>query len=626
MKNFRKTLNDKKIVIFDGAIGTQLYERGIFFNLSFDGQNLTNPELVAQIHKDYIKAGAMAIETNTFGANRYKLKNFNLEDKVYEINKKGAEIASNAAGDKIFVAGSIGPLGIRIEPWGPTSLEEAKESFKEQALGLIDGGIDVFICETFGDITELGQAINGIKEVMKLKGVEIPIIAQMTVMEDGHSIYGTEPEIFTKRIEDWGADVIGLNCSIGPKAMLDVLEKMVKITTKPLSVMPNAGKPAHVEGRTLYLSNPEYFAFYVRRYIQVGAQIIGGCCGTTPEHIKKVSETIKMLLAEQKSIAVVESMDKVDTETTKKVQYQPILKQNKSRLAAKITEGKFVASCELTPPRGWDLSKIIEAAQKLKENNFDTINIPDGPRASAKLSPLAMAITIERNVGIETILHYTCRDRNLLGMQSDLLGAYSVGLRNLLIITGDPPVIGDYPNVTGVFDVDAIGLTNMVNYLNQGIDIGGKTIGKPTGFFIGVGANPTAVNIEKELKRFYWKVDAGAEYCITQPVFEPEQLENFLDKIKDYKIPVLAGIWPLQSLRNAEFLQNEVPGVILPQWIIEEMKKCNGDGEKERLTGLEIAKKILKQVYPFVNGVQIAAPFNRYDIAIELFNYARNIN
>ena len=622
-QTFKNLLEQEPAIIFDGAMGTLLYARGVFINQCFDALNLQNPEIVEQIHREYVKAGAMVIETNTFGANRLKLKSFNLEDRVMDINMEGARIARRAAEKSALIAGSIGPLGVPIEPWGPTSHDQARRIFKEHATGLVQGGIDVFILETFGNIAELEQAVTGVRLAMEEQGVALPVMAHMTVDNDGNSLFGTEPEVFTAKMDSWEVDALGINCSVGPKIMLDVVERMIKGTTKPLSVMPNAGMPAQIDGRTIYLSSPEYFAYYARRFIQVGARIIGGCCGTTPEHIKKISDSIKLTRAERASIHIIDKRKQDESARDQKQEYPQVPVEEKSRLSKRISQGCFVASCEMTPPRGWELRRIIRAAEELKNAGFDTINIPDGPRASAKMGPLAMAVTIQQQVGAETILHYTCRDRNMLGMQSDLLGAYAVGLRNVLLITGDPPALGDYPYATGVFDVDAIGLTNMVTRLNHGYDIGDKSIGKPTGFFIGVGANPTAVNLDKEIERFTRKIDAGAEFAITQPVFDVRQLTGFLSRMGSRSIPVLAGIWPLQSLRNAEFLQNEVPGVSVPQWIIDEFKKCNGDGEAERRLGIEIAKRTLDEVHALVQGVQISAPFNRHEYAVELLEWAR---
>jgi len=616
---FRNLLSTQAVIVFDGAMGTMLFEHGIFINRCFDQLNLTDPELIGGIHRNYLDAGAMVIETNTFGANRFKLASFHLASKTEEINRLGAQIARQAAGDGGIVAGSVGPLGVRIEPWGPTSLDEAKQAFEEQIRGLCEGGADLVVFETFTDLAEIQQAIAAAKFIAKEKGIDLPVVASMTVDTSGNSLYGTEPEVFGPKLELWGADVVGVNCSVGPKAMLSTLERLVKVTSKPMIVMPNAGKPTEVEGRTIYISSPDYMANYARRFIQIGAQIVGGCCGTTPDHIRKIASSVRQLTAETRSLAKRKSAPpKSDPD------HEEIPLGERSKLAKKLEKGKFVASIELAPPHGWGLGRIIKSAHAIQDAGFDAINIPDGPRAMARMGPLAMAAVLEREVEIETLMHYACRDRNLLGMQSDLLGAYALNLRNLLLITGDPPIMGDYPNATAVFDVDSIGLTNMVTRLNRGLDLGGRSIGKPTGFMVFVGLNPTAINIEKEIDRFRWKVDAGAHAAITQPVFDANQLLDFLGKIEDLSIPILAGLWPMQSLRNAEFLANEVPGVSIPNSLLDRMSKAHKRDE-EMKEGEKIVSEIFGQVYNHVQGIQVAAPFGRVKSAIRVLQAAKEI-
>ena len=600
------------VVVFDGAIGTQLYDRGVFLNRCFEQVNLTDPDMVRAVHADYVAAGAHALETNTFGANRFKLGRHHLEDQLAEINRTGARLAREAAGEDAYVAGAVGPLGIRLEPWGPTALHEARDAFREQAEALAEGGVDLFLLETFADLSELQQALKAVREVAP----DLPVIAQMTVGSDGNSLYGTEPEVFASRLEAWGADVVGVNCSVGPAQMFETLERLAAATHLPLSAQPNGGLPKHVDGRLIYLSTPDFFAKYAQRFIEVGARVVGGCCGTTPEHIRAIAGAVRMEHAAPRRAA--QPVVATDEEAP-----EPIPLADKSRLAARLAAGGFVALCELTPPRGWQLERVVGAATQLSEQGFDAINIPDGPRASARMSPLAMAVRLQAEVGIETVLHYVCRDRNLLGMQSDLIGAYALGVRNLLLVTGDPPVLGDYPKATAVFDVDSVGLTNIVARLNSGYDIGHRRIGEPTGFLVGVGANPTAVNLEREHERLYWKVDAGAEYAITQPVFDVEPLLRFLEKTRQYGIPVLAGIWPLQSLRNAEFLNGEVPGVTVPEATVERLRRA-GSKEAEREVGLEVAMEIMAEVAPHVQGVQISAPFNRAEPARRLLAFLRD--
>jgi len=590
-------------------MGTMLYNKGVYLQTCFDELNLSNPSLVKSVHREYIQSGADIIETNTFGANRYKLKKFGLEDKIYEINRAGGLIAREEAGRGIFVAGSIGPLGLKIEPWGPTSLEEAAAAFREQANALLEGGVDLFILETFSDINEIHQAI---KAIQSLKS-EVPIVAEITIQEDGNSHYGTKPEVFTKKIEEWKADVVGVNCSVGPAAMLQCIEKMAPVTSLPLSAMPNAGIPTQIEGRNIYLCSPDYLAEYAKHFIQSGVKIVGGCCGTTPAHIKAIRRAIKALQPPERKLITLSSA------AGQKKAVKPVPRREKSRLGKKLEDGEFVTCVEVLSPRGFDPSAAIAIASRLKREGIDCVNIPDGPRASARMSSMSLAFVLTSETDIEILLHYTCRDRNLLGMQSDLLGMYAQKIRNILIITGDPPKIGDYPDATAVFDVDSIGLTNVVSSLNRGIDIGGKSLDKPTGFLIGVGVNPGAINLDHEISRFEWKVDAGAEFAITQPVFDVRLLENFLKRIAHCRVPIMAGIWPLASLRNAEFMRNEVPGASVPLEIIERMRKAQDiSPERAREEGVAIAQEVLKEIKGMVEGVQISPPLGKYELALQV--------
>ena len=602
--DFLEYLQDH-VVVFDGGMGTMLYQKGVFLNRCFDELNLSAPEIVREIHKAYLQAGADAIETNTFGANRYKLRGFGFDEKIREINRLGAVIAREAAGDRAWVAGSVGPLGLRIEPWGPTSVEEAEEAFREQARALLEGGVDLFILETFSDLNEIHQAIKAVRSVCGL-----PIIAQMTLEEDGNSLYGTAPEVFTQRLDEWGADVLGINCSVGPQVMLESLERMARITTRPLSVQPNAGKPRAVDGRNLYLCSPEYMATYARNFILAGAKIVGGCCGTTPEHIKAIKSSIRALRPAHVG-------HDVSMPPEQRVEIEPVDRARKSQVAAKLVAGRLVTCVEITPPKGWDTSRVVAGARMLKAAGVDAVNIPDGPRASARMGAQALAVILEKQVGIETILHYCCRDRNLLGMQSDILGAAALGLKNLLLITGDPPKMGDYPDATAVFDVDAIGLTHVVTRLNHGLDLGGNPFVPPTAFLVGVGVNPGALEIDHEIRRFHYKVEAGAEFAITQPVFDIRQLEGFLKRIEGCRIPIVAGVWPLTSLRNAEFMNNEVPGVHVADEIMERMRKAEMAGNA-REEGIAIARETVEQIKDRVQGVQVSAPFGRYQAALDV--------
>jgi homocysteine S-methyltransferase len=607
MKDFRSAVTDDRVYVFDGAMGTMLYSRGVYINRCYDELNLTNGEIVVGILRDYVKAGADIVETNTYGASRPKLAGYGLEDKIYEINYAGARLAREAAGERAFVAGALGPLGIRIEPYGPTSVDEAEAYFREQAEGLLEGGVDLFVLETFSDIAEMHQAIKAIRSICNL-----PLVAQMTIQNDGNTTYGTSPEIFTKRLDEWGADVIGLNCSIGPHIMLEAIERMHLVTKRKLSAQPNGGLPRQVDGRMFYMASPEYMAKYAKRLIQAGAKFVGGCCGTTPEHIKQIANAVAAVSPGRSSVRVL-----VAEETPPDLDITP--REQKSRFARKIVSGEFVTSVEIVPPKGVDPSKMLESVRLLKESGVDAVNVPDGPRAQSRMGVLAVSTLIEQQVGIECVVHYCCRDRNLLGMTSDLLGAAALGLRNLLIITGDPPKMGPYPEATAVFDIDSIGLVNMVNRLNHGLDIGGNPIGKPTSFYMGVGVNPCAVDLDYELRRFEYKVEAGAEFAITQPTFDVKQLRAFIKRIEHCRIPVIAGVWPLVSYRNAEFLANEVPGVVVPQEILDRMQRVS-DKEAAREEGLAIARETLMEVREIVQGVQVSAPFGKVPYALDVFS------
>ena len=587
---------DEHVLVCDGAMGTRLYSKGVFVNRCFDGLNLTQPDLVAEVHLEYVRAGADVIETNTFGANRIKLASFGLADKLHAINVQGARIARHAAREQAYVAGAIGPLGIRIEPWGRMGVDEAQERFREQAQALLDGGVDLFIIETFRDINEIRAAVHAVRAVCRL-----PIVAQMTTEEDGSSLDGMPPEEFTPLLEATGADVIGLNCSVGPAPLLESIERVAGVTSARLSAQPNAGKPRDIEGRTIYLSSPEYMASYARRFIQSGVRLVGGCCGTTPEHIRHIKAAVRTVSPARDRAVVTGAPTPVNPPMV-----PPTARADKSRLASSMARGKFVVLAELDPPRGHECGVLLERARTLRIRGIDAINIPDSPRTRAATSALASAVLVEQQAGIETLLHYTCRDRNLLGMQSDLLGAHAMGVRNLLITTGNPPAVGDYPRATGVFDVDAIGLANVVNRLNHGLDVGGASIGVPTSFHLGVVANPTALDLELELKRFAYKVEAGAEFAVTQAVFDVEALRTFLGRLGPHRVPVVAGIWVFDSLRNAEYLANEVPGTRVPAELVERMRQADERGEAAQ-EGVAIARELAAAVAADVHGIQIGA-------------------
>ncbi len=603
MKGLRERLANNEVVVFDGGVGTYLYEKGIFINTCFDELNLTNADLVASVHRDYVVAGSDVVETNTFGANRFRLAPHGLEKKVYDINRRGAEIARSAARGAALVAGSVGPLGVQIEPLGKLSFDEAKDVFKEQIRGLIDGGADIVILETFSFIPELAQAVRAVREL----DATVPIIAQVTVNDDARLLSGAGLETVVRDIGSLRIDAIGMNCSVGPKSMLDALEQLKGMTSLPISVQPNAGLPQNVGGRNLYLMSPEYLAEYAKRFILTGATIVGGCCGTNPEHIKAIRRAVSAL---RPSLRMGETKGDLKVDAPETVKVTSFVE--KSRLSGKLARGEFVSLVELVSPRGVSPVKEIEKARQLHRFGIDAINIPDGPRASARMSALALASLIQREVGIEAVLHFACRDRNVIGMQSDLLGAWALGLRNILAITGDPPKLGTYPDAKAVFDVDAIGLTNLITRLNHGLDLAGNAIGDPTAFSIAVGVNPGAINLDEELRRLDWKIEAGAEYMITQPVFDLKLLEAFLRRIEHIKLPLLCGIWPLISYRNAEFMSNEVPGAHVPVEILERMKKTTTK-EEGFAEGVAIARETFEHVKGEVAGVQLAAPMGKIE-------------
>jgi homocysteine S-methyltransferase len=612
----QRLLDPNQVVMFDGAMGTMLYSKGVFINQCYDELNLRSPDLVREVHRAYVKAGAEIIETNTFGASRTKLTPYGLETQVHSINKAAAAIAREEAGDNVLVAGAVGPLGLRLEPFGPTSAAEAREIFAEQMKGLKEGGADFFLIETFADIAEMEQAILAAREVDNT----MPVVAQMTIGTDCLTPYGASAEDIAKSLDTFGADIIGLNCSVGPQTILDAIERMTKVTRKKLSAQPNAGMPREVNGRSMYMASPEYMATYAAHLVRAGAKVVGGCCGTTPEHTAAMVEGVRPLSPRQPRVPRRER--RTGEHAVMKIEegVEPMPFGERSKFSGKIARGEFVTSVEIVPPRGVDASKMLRDTQALKDAGVDAVNVPDGPRAQSRMGALLTSLLIEQKVGIETVTHYCCRDRNLLGMLSDLLGAAATGLRNMLIITGDPPKMGPYPNATAVFDIDAIGLTNLVNKLNHGLDPGGNAIGAPTSFAIGVGVNPVAIDIEHELRRFTWKVEAGAEYAITQPVFDVEQLESFLAKLDSNRIPIIAGIWPLVSHRNAEFLANEVPGVMVPAHVIDRMRRANEKSKEHGVQeGIAIAREMLERVRPSVQGVQVSAPFGRVELALEVF-------
>jgi methionine synthase I (cobalamin-dependent)/5,10-methylenetetrahydrofolate reductase len=611
-------------VLCDGAMGTMLYSRGVFINRCYDELNLSQPEMVREVHAEYLQAGAEVVETNTFGANKFRLEHHGFEDKVREINVAGVKLARECVerirekqASDAFVAGSIGPLGVRLEPLGKVGLDEARDAFAEQISAMIEGGpgvgVDLLVIETLTSLVEAEQAIRAARDVAP----GVPLIVMMTVDEDGNCLDGASAETAATKLTAWGADAIGCNCSAGPATVLSVIERMRPLTSLPLAAMPNAGIPRAVEGRTIYLTSPEYMASFTRKLVKAGASIVGGCCGTTPSYTRAMKSALRAMDAMEAGAQVMEkaAADKdAAVEVKNKVAPPPLAQR--SKLGAMIAAGDFVRMVEIVSPKGIDCSKELDGAAYLHKLGVDVINVPDSPRASARMSAQSLCVQIQQHVGIETVLHYTCRDRNVLSIQSDLLGASSIGLKNVLCLTGDPPKLGNYPDATAVFDVDAIGLVNIVRNLNCGLDIGKNSIGGSTGFTISVAANPGVPDIDQEIRRFAYKAEAGAEFAITQPVFDMRVLEEFLRRIEQFRIPVIAGIWPLTSLRNAEFMKNDLR-VSMPESIMTRMAAVTSP-EAAKAEGVKIAQEMLAEARPMVQGVQVSAPFGKYTAAAQV--------
>ena len=596
-------------VVFDGAMGTEIYARGVFINRCFDEVCLTTPDLIREIHHAYVAAGADVIETNTFGANRIWLRGHGLAEKTVAINQAGAALAREAAGEAVYVAGSIGPCLRSNQLLVQEHRQEIVDAFVESGQALAEGGVDFLLLETFSHIDELVLAASS------LQHIGLPIMASFTVDARGETVHGRQVEDVLAELNSVSAiSILGMNCGTGPAPLFAAAERALPLTDKPFVFMPNAGQPEGVDGRVLYLVTPEYFTSYAKRFIQLGARGVGGCCGTTATHIRDAARAVHALGGIKEYIQI---QPRKETVALPAVAVVPM--KEKSPFGAKLARGERVSSVEILPPRSWDLSGMLARVSVCDAAGIDAINIPDGPRASARISSMIAAIKVQEALRIEPILHYCCRDRNLIGMQSDLLGGYAAGLRNFLIITGDPPKIGDYPDVTGVFDVDSIGLVRVANGLNHGVDIGGNRIDPPCGLLLGVGVDPCAVDLAHEIERFQRKIEAGAEYAITQPVFDAEALLRFLDRLDrlEQRIPIVAGVWPLVSLRNAEFMRNEVPGVVVPDWILERMRACSTREDGIR-AGVAIAREMCARISDRVAGFQVSAPFGKVELALEV--------
>jgi methionine synthase I (cobalamin-dependent)/5,10-methylenetetrahydrofolate reductase len=606
-KNFLEAIKETP-QIFDGAMGTVIYERGVFINTCYEHLCVTNPDMILEIHQQYADAGADVIETNTYGANRFVLQGYGLGEQVKAINIAAATLARQAAGEDRFVAGSIGPVGSSIELFSEEKLDEMRDIYREQMAALVEGGIDFIMLETFQ------SSSNAILAAEVAAEFGLPVVTSFVFGRDKLTPLSESVAHVYRAVDKCDAiDVVGVNCGGGAAVLYTNFEEAVKFTDKPFIIMPNAGLPQTVQGRLIYMSNPEYFTEYCKNFIKMGARGVGGCCGTTPEYIGTMVKSVKGLSEIKKHIQI----DVAQPVTGDDVAVTPLAE--KSRMAAKLAAGEQVLSIEITPPRSIDMTAMLAKAQQCKDAGIDVINLPDGPRASARISPMIAAIEIARQVDIETVLHYCCRDRNLIGMQSDLLGGAGAGLRNYLIVTGDPPKLGDYPDATAVFDVDAVGLTQVVMNLNHGRDVGGNPIKPPTSILCGVGANPNAVDLEHEIEHYHNKIKAGAEFAITQPVFDADSFLRFVERVSKFEriIPVIAGVWPLVSYRNAQFMRTEVPGVVVPDAVLERMSKATTK-EDARKTGVEISQEICEKIKDAVGGYQVSAPFGNIDLALQV--------
>ena len=610
MADLREMLSGGRVHVIDGAMGTMLYARGVFFNVCYDELNTTHPTLVQEVHEQYIRAGAQIIETNTFGANPVKLQSHGLDGRTEELNRLAAEIAARAAAGQAAVAGAIGPLGVRLEPLGPTSRQEARDFYGRQVDGLLEGGVDGFVLETFSDLAELEQALRAVRS-----RCDLPVIAQVTVGKDCVTAYGATVEQVASAAEAWGADAVGLNCSVGPAVILDGLERMADITRLPLTALPNAGVPRAIGDRKIYVTGPEYMAQYARRAIEAGARIVGGCCGTTPEHIRRIRDVVGAIQPRTASVRVLRTAG----ESAARKPAKPL--QSRSALGRRLAAGEFVTSVRVLPPRGWETTRLVEDCRALAEAGADVIGVHED-RGAARLSALAAAAVIAKSCPVEPLVHYTCRNRTLFGMIRDMLGAAATGLHNVLVLTGDPPGAGPYADYRSVVDVDSIGLTNIITGLNAGVDPSGNDIGEPTSFVVGVALDQGAPDDARELGRLHWKVDAGAHFAVTRPVFDADHLLEFMARAglrgqgeqhsaerkagSGPVIPLLAGIRPLTGLRQAEFLKNEVPGVHVPDRVVERMRRASSRGaEHAAAEGVAIARETAEALAGEVAGFDI---------------------
>ncbi len=594
------------VLIFDGGIGTEIYKKNIFINTCFEELSLSNPKIISEIHEEYSKAGAEVFTLNTFGANRNKLSKFGFGNKVQEINAAGVRLAKEYADENTLLAGSVGPIGTIPYNTGIKD-EDIVDMLAEHISALKEAGADFIIFETIPSFRDADFAVKAINQI---KG--IPYIISFAVGREGESAKGESLRKLLKSFYDvdFKPTAVGLNCGVGPEGLLGVLEKLMPICKYPIIAQPNVGVPRHIDNRTIYMTSPEYFSTYAVRYLNLGVRGIGGCCGTTPKHIADIARTIRPLTKNTFS-------KQCNVEVLEEIVQEPVATEEKSKLGKKLALGDWIKTVEIVPPKGYQLTTTIKKAIQCREAGIDAINIPDGPRASSRMSPIMTSHFIQEKAGIEAILHVCSRDRNLIGMQSDLLGCAAADIKNLLFITGDPPKLGDYPYASAVFDADSIGMVRIQANLNKGVDLGGNALTNKTEALVGVGADPNAIDFEREIRRTREKIEAGAEFIITQPVFDIDSLFTFLDKIEDFRVPVIAGIWPLASYRNAEFMQNEVPGVVVPEKVMERMAKASTK-EEQRSIGIQIARESIDAIKCRIQGVQVSAPFGNVNTAIRV--------
>lgn len=623
-------------LLCDGAMGTLLYARGVTYEQCFDELNITQPELIQSIHREYISAGAQIIETNTFGANRVKLDGYQLGDRVREINSRAVRLAREAreiSGQPVFVAGAVGPSGQPLQAPNEQRLSELRGIFREQIEALLEGGADLLILETFSSLAELRQAVLAAQEAGG-----VPIIAQMSFYEDGHTLSGQSAARVAAVLNDLGVNVMGTNCSVGPAATLDVMQEMIsavkqlgddlQATPALFSAQPNAGLPTRIGNRFFYMATPDYFADYALRFAQAGVHLIGGCCGTTPRHIAAMRKALDEHygISTQFSTAMVKETEEKVTETSNGpttiaglIEEEVILPRQgtPTRLQEKLAAGEFVVSVELDPPKGLNPTKILEGAALLQQAGVNCINIADSPMARVRMGCIAMARLIQDHLGLETIIHFTTRDRNLMALQSELLGAHALGIRNILALTGDPLRLGDYPNTTGVWDVDSIGLIQVLRGMNEGHDAAGSSIGAQACFHIGaaLNLNMTEEETTQEIEKFRRKLEAGAHFIMTQPIYELAPLLRFLERVGKPSIPLILGCIPLHSSRHAEFLHNEVPGITIPEEVRARMRAAGERGHEE---GLKLAQELLSAARSMVQGVYLMPSYGRYDVVGKL--------